>query len=105
MSSSAELDGDAGVQALKPVFRRIVSGALLAGAEGSKLAGSQVASRINALRRSVDERYDSVSSLLLGSKESLERRTQIHSAFKICKETFIEVAGMMMGALEGGRDQ
>lgn len=50
------------------------------------------ASRINALRQSINRHNDNVSRILLTSKESLEKRAQIESAFRVCKETFLELS-------------
>jgi len=60
------------------------------------------ASKINALRQSINRHNDNVSKILLASKESLDRRTQIESAFRACKEAFIELSSAYLTLLENG---
>lgn len=49
-------------------------------------------SRVNALRTSVQRHSDAVSKLLLFSKETLDRRATIESAFRACRDAFMEVS-------------
>lgn len=56
--------------------------------------------RISRLRQSIDRHNKIVASLLLFSKELIERRTQIESAFRLCKKAFVEVATALMELLE-----
>lgn len=48
-------------------------------------------SRINALKASVCKQNDNISQILLSGKETLDRRSKIESAFRMCKEAFMEV--------------
>jgi len=58
------------------------------------------ASKINALRQSINRHNDNVAKILLASKESLDRKTQIESAFRACKEAFIELSTAYLTLLE-----
>lgn len=58
------------------------------------------ASRVDALRQSVNGHHDSISKLLLSSKESLEKRSQIEAAFRVCKEAFVELSAAYFGLLD-----
>ncbi|XP_020297161.1 uncharacterized protein LOC109861773 [Pseudomyrmex gracilis] len=57
-------------------------------------------SKINALRVSVDRNSDVISKLLLSSKETVEKRSLIESAFRACREAFIEVSTVLAHILE-----
>jgi len=59
-------------------------------------------SKINTLRQSVNRHNDNVSKILLASKESLDKKTQIESAFRACKEAFIELSVAYLTLLENG---
>jgi len=41
------------------------------------------------LKQSVNKHHDDVGKLLMLSKESLERKTQIESALRVCKKAFL----------------
>lgn len=58
-------------------------------------------SRVNALRATVDRHTDAVSRVLLSSKETLDRRVVIESAFRACRDAFIEVSTVLMSLLDG----
>lgn len=51
-------------------------------------------SRINALKASVSKQND-ISKLLLSGRETLDKRSKIESAFRICKEAFMEVTTVL----------
>lgn len=57
-------------------------------------------SKINALKASIDEHNDAIVRLLLTSKETAEKRNQIESTFRFCKEAFLEVATTLTCLLE-----
>ncbi|XP_024876853.1 uncharacterized protein LOC112457818 [Temnothorax curvispinosus] len=63
------------------------------------------ASKVNALRQSLNRHHDNVSRLLLTSKENLEKRTQIDSAFRACKEAFIELSAAYLKMIESDSQQ
>lgn len=56
--------------------------------------------RIRSLTRMLNKHNDEVVKILLSSKESLGRRTAIESAFRACKEAFIEVSTACLGLME-----
>lgn len=58
-------------------------------------------SRVNALRATVDRHTDTVSRLLLSSKETLDRRAVIKSAFRACRDAFMEVSTVLINLLDG----
>jgi len=60
------------------------------------------ASKINALRQSINRHNNNVAKILLASKESLDKKTQIESAFRACKEAFIELSTAYLTLLENG---
>ncbi|XP_020295237.1 uncharacterized protein LOC109860519 [Pseudomyrmex gracilis] len=57
-------------------------------------------SRVHAMRRSISEHANAVSRLLLTSKDSSDRRFQIESAFRSCKEAFFELSTLYLYLLE-----
>lgn len=59
-------------------------------------------SKINALKNSVNGYCDEIAKLLLSSKETAERKRVIESAFRVCKEAFLEVATMLTCCVESG---
>lgn len=61
------------------------------------------ASRVNALRRSVNEHVNAVSRLLMTSKDSAEKRSQIGSSIRSCKEAFFELSAVYLCLLEEKR--
>lgn len=58
------------------------------------------ASRVHTMRRSINEHVNAVSKLLLTSKDSSERRCQIESALRSCKEAFFELSTIYLCLLE-----
>lgn len=63
------------------------------------LNNSKLISRINALKSSVNRRHDSITEILLKSKESSDKRSSIEQAFRVCKDAFVEVASYLIGFL------
>src|SRR5215831_18940233 len=59
------------------------------------------ASRVNVLRQTIHEYNDNLSKILLGSKESIDRRVQIEYAFRACKEAFLELLAAYLMLLDG----
>lgn len=57
-------------------------------------------SRVNALRASVNRHSDSLSRLLLSSKETLVKRTAIEAAFRTCRNAFMEVSAVLINLLD-----
>lgn len=57
-------------------------------------------SRINALRNSISVHNDAVAKILLSSKESAEKKQQIESAFRVCKEAFFDLSSACLYMLE-----
>ena len=57
-------------------------------------------SRVNALKATVESHSDLISKLMLSSKESLEKRTTIESAFRACRDAFMEVSAVFTFMLE-----
>lgn len=49
-------------------------------------------SRINALRNSINTHNDTVAKILLSSKATAEKKSQIESAFRMCKEAFFDLS-------------
>lgn len=64
------------------------------------LSASFTSDKIKALRSAVDKNTEVVTRLLLSSKESLERRKAIETAFRVCRETFLEVSAACVGLLD-----
>lgn len=63
-------------------------------------AGIINVSRVNALRASINRHSDAASKALLASKESLNNRTAIESAFHACRDAFMEVSSFLINMLE-----
>lgn len=57
-------------------------------------------SRTNALKNLVNKHNDELAGILLGSKESVERKKAIEASFRVCKEAFLEIASAHMQLLE-----
>lgn len=62
--------------------------------------GVMSVSKIHALRKSVMRQHDSVAKILLACKESLDKKAIIESAFRACKEAFLEVSAVLLHTLE-----
>lgn len=79
------------------VFRRIPSSASISIGSGERVQGgvSLMVSKVNALRRSVEDHSKVLTQLLLTSKDSRGRRDQISSAFRSCKDAFMELTGIV----------
>lgn len=58
------------------------------------------ASRANALRATVNWHIETISRLLLSSKENLDKRSQIESAFRACRDAFIEISTVLVNLLD-----
>ncbi|KMQ84819.1 putative 50 kda protein in type i retrotransposable element r1dm [Lasius niger] len=58
--------------------------------------------KISALKSSINEQYDNVMKILLTSKETSDRKNQIESALRLCKESFLEAASALTCFLEEG---
>lgn len=61
------------------------------------------ASRIFALKQSINIHHEGISKLLLSSKVSLEKRMQIESAFRFCKEAFLELSTAYLCMFENNK--
>lgn len=57
-------------------------------------------SRVNALRATVDRHSDTVSRVLLTSKETLKKKAIIEAAFRACRDTFIEMSTVLINLLD-----
>jgi len=57
-------------------------------------------SKINALRASIGKHEEVLTRIMLTSKESADRRTRIESAFRVCKEAFLDVSSVLAHLLE-----
>ena len=60
----------------------------------SRSSGSTL-DRISVLKNSLNEHHDIMIKQLLTSKETADKRNQIESAFRFCKEAFLEVANTL----------
>lgn len=58
------------------------------------------ASRVHAMRRSINDNTNAIFSLLLKSKEPADKRAQIESALRSCKEAFFELSTVYLCLLE-----
>ncbi|KAL6419272.1 hypothetical protein ACFW04_014001 [Cataglyphis niger] len=58
------------------------------------------ASRVNVLWATVNRHTDAVSKLLLSSKETLEKREIIESAFRVCREAFMEMSTVLISLID-----
>lgn len=63
-------------------------------------SGNVLISKINSLRSLVNKNSDSISKVLLTSKESADRKGIIESAFRACKEAFVELSVIIVTVLE-----
>lgn len=63
------------------------------------------ASKIRALRLSLDKHHDNVAKILVSSKDSVETKTTIESAFRACKGAFVEVSAILLNVIEEGTMQ
>jgi len=57
-------------------------------------------SRVNALRRSINDHSDKVSELLSASKIASDKRTKIEVALRVSREAFAEISVAYIGLLE-----
>ena len=57
-------------------------------------------SRVKSLKATVERHSDIISKLMLSSKESLEKRTTIESAFRACRDAFMEISTVFTYMLE-----
>ncbi|XP_020297471.1 uncharacterized protein LOC109862001 [Pseudomyrmex gracilis] len=57
-------------------------------------------SKINALRASISKHEETFTRLMLSSKDTIERKAQIESAFRVCKEAFLDVSSVLAHLLE-----
>lgn len=69
--------------------------------EKSTVGGMSI-SQICALRQSILRRDDAVAKIFMASKESLEKRAVVESAYRLCKEAFLEVAAVLIQTLDKG---
>lgn len=58
------------------------------------------ASRVNALRASVNRHTDSALEALLSSKEALAKKSTIEAAFRACRDVFLEVSAVLIDLLD-----
>jgi len=74
----------------------------LSGVSGRSVCGGSDArlSRVSFLRESFNVQHDNLARILLTSKETADRRCQVESAFRFCKEAFLEVATTLTNLLE-----
>lgn len=99
MSTSSESGGDKdGVNTVSEQRKRI-SGEAVKLIRQSSDSNLKI-SRVNALKKSVTQQHDGVAQILLGSKETVERKKLIEAAFRVCKEAFLEVAALYLGTIE-----
>ena len=98
VSCRGQMDNGVGKRGL----RRQTSGASILNLSGGSERSSDAvnASRVNALRASVNRHADSIAKVLLSSKDSLEKRSTIESAFRACKDAFTEVSAVLLKLLE-----
>jgi len=59
-------------------------------------------SRVNALKRSINDHSDKVSELLSASKIASDKRTKIEAALRVSREAFAEISAAYIGLLELG---
>lgn len=57
-------------------------------------------SRVNALRATVCRHSDALAGLLLSCKELKEKKVIVESAFRACRDAFMEVATVLVNVLE-----
>lgn len=62
--------------------------------------GSLVISKVGALTASVNSHTYAVLKMLLTSKETAEKRAIIESAFRVCRDAFLEVSAVLVHSLE-----
>lgn len=56
-------------------------------------------SKIDYLIKSVNEKHDAFTHTILASKETVKNRAQMESAFRFCKEAFLEMATLLSNSL------
>jgi len=56
--------------------------------------------RINALRISVDRQCELVNRIILTSKETMERRSQVDAALHVCRNAFLEMSIVLVNLLD-----
>lgn len=98
VSSVSSVDGAGG----RVISKRTTQLSLMGNDRSVSRGGNLQVSKINALKVSINEHNDAIVKILLTSKETAEKRTQIESAVRYCKEAFFEVAGMLTHLLEEG---
>lgn len=64
---------------------------------------ARMMSRVQELKESMERHNDNMARLMLTSKESLERRTQIETAFRANREAFVELSTILLDVLGGKR--
>ena len=57
-------------------------------------------SPLNALRSTVNSHHKAVNKILLSSKETADRKTTIDTAFRVCKEAFLDLSSACIAMLE-----
>ena len=56
--------------------------------------------RINALRISVDRQCELVNRIILTSKKTMERRSQVDAALHVCRNAFLEMSIVLVNLLD-----
>jgi len=59
------------------------------------------APRLATLKQTINIHNDTIAKLLLSSKETLQKRSIIKSAFHVCKEAFLELSTTYIALLDG----
>lgn len=62
-------------------------------------------SKINSLKVSMNKHSDVVAKILLTSKDTAEKRGQIESAFRFCREAFLEMANTLTCMIDEGSSE
>lgn len=70
----------------------------------ANMSDSMSASKVNVLRVSVDKHNDAMARILLISKNTADKKATIESAFRSCKDAFLEVSLALINLLQTKKD-
>jgi len=97
---SAHSDSTNGSEGSGGAKRASIESPCASGRTEKPAAGPMTVDRVNALRVFIESHTDSLVRSLLTGKESADKRGIIESAFRSCREAFMEVSTVLVNLLE-----
>ncbi|XP_020298689.1 uncharacterized protein LOC109862930 [Pseudomyrmex gracilis] len=99
--SSLVLDSNSGDRPHGVLTKQLSSASLFTSKSRGMSTGIIMSpSKVYAFKQSLANHSDNVSRILLSSKESLDKRREIESAFRTCREAFSELSAVYLALLE-----